>query len=68
MTDPGICPDCGLPQHKISFRYKPELVLATALDPRTSVDAKIVTFLRCSNPMGYAHYSERLETVCRTQT
>lgn len=62
-ADQGKCPNCGKPRMKLRFTYNPELVTATSLDPRTSISTKTVTFIRCSDPMGYAHESERYENV-----
>lgn len=53
---------CASPLKKLTFVYKPKLV-KTLIGGGTgnAVPKKKVTFIRCSNPMGYAHPSTRTE-------
>ena len=59
----GKCPTCGEDQHRLTFRYKPELVTNMPGGLGNALDEKTVQFIRCGTAMGYAHYSERYESA-----
>lgn len=67
LSTPKTCPDCGADQISLVFQYKPDLVPFGVLeridDFGNQFGERVVRFIRCGNPMGYAHYSERIESA-----
>jgi len=62
--NPRTCPDCGADQISLVFEYKPDLVPSGVIDDLgNQFGERLVRFIRCGNPMGYAHYSERIESA-----